>query len=475
MAGQSGYVRSDFKYNLAKPPRCYGALAQAGDAVIPTAPIQNNSQHSSGLRHSFVRGELARVRRARSAQRLAAIILVASIFAYPLLGTLVVFTDFTSLFASVPVRLFVVFSSALLVIRTKHRRNNFSLGMLYLFWAIYALRLIMDYWGADIPGTDIDGIFFLATCVIPVIAITRVPGGDWNEALIARWLAVSGALICAFALLPLMSGVGTSRSLFEETGRLSFDTVNPITYGHVAVTTIVGAIVSLRRAKRVKQRLLWMGCIIVAAPVLYLAGSRGPALALAACLASFLLLLTSTKRFVLPVLSISIVAMLCASLLNLDSTFWQHFFSFENDPSTLERIFLQINAIEQFLNNPLLGSAHVELQTLSYPHNPLIEAGMATGVLGFLLFAILSVQMAFRGWWQLRHGETLIPLLGLQYLLGAQFSGNLSQSAAMWILMAMIFSRGKRMSFGNTLVHLDGLSKITTGHNFIHRHKRDSY
>ena len=433
---------------------------QSGDRVTPTESIRNRRKYDFGSRESVVREEVGPVRHVRRAQRLVAMILVASLFGYPLLGTLVAFTDFPSLLASVPVRLFVVLCSAVLIIRTRHRRNNLPLGILYLFWALYALRLVMDYWGADITGTDIDGILFLATCVIPAIAVTRPPCGDWDEALIARWLAVSGALICTFALLPLVSGIGTSRSLFEDTGRLSFDTVNPITYGHVAVATIVGAIVSLRMAKGARQWLLWIGCIIVAALALYLAGSRGPVLALGACLVSLMLLLTSARRFVFPVLGISVVAILGASLLNLDSTFWQHFVSFEDDPSTLERIFLQTNAIQQFLDNLLVGSAHVELQSLTYPHNPLIEAGMAIGVLGFLLFAILSVKMVLRGLWQLRHGETLIPLLGLQYLLGAQFSGNLYQSGAMWIVMAMIFAHGKRMSFSTAPVRRDGRSKI---------------
>ena len=79
-----------------------------------------------------------------------------------------------------------------------------------------------------------------------------------------------------------------------------------------------------------------------------------------------------------------------------------------------------------------------------------------------LLFAILCAQMTLRGLRQFRNGETLIPLLGLQYLLGAQFSGNLNQSAAMWIVMAMIFSHGKRMSFVTVAERLNGQSKINS-------------
>jgi len=376
-------------------------------------------------------------------QGLIAKILVASIIGYPLLGTLVAYTDFPSLLASIPVRLYVLFCSALLISRSRHQSQRLPVRILYAFWAAYAVRLLVDLLGSRMPDTDIDIVFFVATCVIPTLAIIR-PGVLWDEASIARWLTVTGTATCAFALLPLVSGMGADRSLLEETGRLSFDTVNPITYGHVAVTTTIGGLVSLRHTARAALQLAWIGCIVIASVALQMAASRGPVVVLGACLISLAICSRGRKRVVL--LTLCLVAVFAAVSFNSDSSIWQRFSIVEDDPSTIERILLQTNAIQQFLDNPLLGSAHLELESLTYPHNPLLEAGMAIGVVGLVLFAILCVWMLFRIFAQLRRGDILIPLLGLQYFLGAQFSGALFQSSGMWILMAMVFVSGKRIS-----------------------------
>ena len=405
------------------------------------ANVQFEGRRTPGSTPPVDGAQVRRSNRLRRIQRLIAKILVVSIVGYPLLGTLVAFTDFPSSFASIPVRLSGVFYSALLIIQSGHRRNNLKLGTLYVFWAIYGVRLIADYLDAGIPGTDIDIVFFVATCVIPTVAVTRCPWGQWDEALIARWLAIAGAATCAFALLPFAIGMKLERSLLEETGRLSFDTVNPITYGHVAVTTIISGLVALQHAPRTMSRLAWGACIAIAAVALEMAASRGPAVALVACVISFALCSRSTRR--LTVLSLCVAAFLAVAL-SSDAGILQRFAGFEEDPSTHERLVLQANAIQQFLDNPFFGSAHVELEFMSHPHNPMVEAAMAVGMVGLLLFAALSISMTFRIFSLLRRGTILIPLLGLQYLLGAQFSGALFQSNTMWIFMAMVFVSRKR-------------------------------
>lgn len=387
---------------------------------------------------------------------LLAAILVGSLVGYPLMGTMVAFTQFPSLLASVPVRLFVVLCSAVLIFRGRHLRTNALLAALYVFWAIYALRLIADFWNPDIPGTDLEIVYFVATCVIPTLAVTRAPRSQWDEALIARWLTAVGAATCAFALLPFASGLELERSLWEVTGRLSFDTVNPITYGHVAVTTIISGVAVLRQTTRPAAKLAWIACMMIAAVALQMAGSRGPMLALTVCAVAWVLTHRGRKRLALPALAVCVVVAL-AILSNGESDVWQRLLNVEDDPSTLERISLQTNAIRQFVDNPFLGSAHVELESLTYPHNPLIEAGMATGLTGILIFSTLSILMAARACILLRRGHMLIPLLALQYLFGAQFSGNLHQSDAMWILMAMTFARGTPALVRVSAAHPDAL------------------
>ena len=409
------------------------------------APPGHEARRSHGSVPSVVRGKAARSFTFCRAKGLIGNILVMSIIGYPLLGTLVAYTPFPSSAASIPVRVYVLLCSALLITRSRQDGMRTPIRILYAFWAVYGIRLIADLLGSRTPDADVDIVFFIATCVIPTVAVIGVPGGQLNADSIARWLTVTGTATCAFALFPLLSGMEADRSLLEETGRLSFDTVNPITYGHVAVTTIIAGFVALRRTTRATSRMVWIACLVVSAAALQMAASRGPLVVLILCAMSWVICASDRKRVSLLILC-GVAAFVVGFAFDSDSSIWQRFSGVEDDPSTLERMFLQTNAVEQFMDNPILGSAHVELESMTYPHNPLLEAGMATGVVGLLMFATLYVLVVRRIISQLHRGEELIPLLALQYLFGAQFSGALFQSSSMWILMAVVFISGKRTS-----------------------------
>lgn len=372
-------------------------------------------------------------------------ILIASLMAYPLLGTLVSVTLLPSLVASVPVRAFVAVASIQLIWLTRRAPPSPTVLALLVFWCAYLVRLLWDWAVADVPAAGEALAFFVLTCLLPAVALMRVPAAWWNESRLANGLFITGAATCIAAVAIGLTGLAEGRSLLDETARLSFDTVNPITYGHVAVSTLIVAL-RWRLISRRHGRLVLAIGLIAALVVLQLAASRGPLVALAVCLVALGIVQRRFRWFF-----IVVAPLLTLLFFNADSILEQRFSDIEDDPSTLERLLVQSNAIAQFLDNPWLGSAFIELELQIYPHNPFIEAAMATGVIGLLLFTWVFLAACARVVRMLREGKVVLPLLALQYFVAAQFSGSLFSSNTMWMFIGILFAitrRRRRQSSG---------------------------
>jgi O-antigen ligase len=227
--------------------------------------------------------------------------------------------------------------------------------------------------------------------------------------------------------------------------------VNPITYGHAAVTTMIAAISLYRPKLKITKLLILAAGVASASFLLFLSGSRGPIIALVSCLMVLVVFQRHYRRLLL--LLIPVFALV---IFNIDSLeIANRFMSIGSDSSSLERLGAQLRAIEQFINNPFFGSAYVELQSGTYPHNLIVEAAMSTGIIGLLLFVVLSFLSSWRVFVMLRSGYVLLPLLVLQYQLAAFFSGSLFLSNSLWMSFAFAFAASARPSFEQTLVPIN--------------------
>jgi O-antigen ligase len=102
--------------------------------------------------------------------------------------------------------------------------------------------------------------------------------------------------------------------------------------------------------------------------------------------------------------------------------------------------------LQQFYDSPWVGSAIIELQFYDYPHNVFIEGAMAVGLAGLLLLVFIILRAVRRIFRALRQGSLLVPLLALQMLTAAQVSGSISQSASMWMFLALFAGAAVRQS-----------------------------
>jgi O-antigen ligase len=125
----------------------------------------------------------------------------------------------------------------------------------------------------------------------------------------------------------------------------------------------------------------------------------------------------------------------------------------ENDASSIDsnyRTTLVLSAIQQFADEPFLGSSLVEKNSGEYPHNLIVESFMATGVVGGIMFVavlVIGLNSAVR---ILRFQPTAIwvALIFIQNVIGAQFSGSLWGSYQFWCFALAMLALGRIKTLG---------------------------
>lgn len=364
-------------------------------------------------------------------------IVVLLLIGYPLLGTLVAFTSLPSLVASVPVRALILIFSLLLIFKSKRPvLKHFGFQVIFLFWLLYFLRLLWDMFMVGIPVAGDFMFNFILFSIVPAFALMHVH--EINEQHLTSRLLTLGSIACVLAMLAAYTNLAEARSFTDQAeGRLFLDTVNPITYGHVGVTTIIAALAKSQHCTKLTE---WM-TVAVAGTLgilaIQLSGSRGPLVSLLICIVALAFIKKSFRWMLLPLVGV-VIMFFSGAFVESDNLLASRLSSSVQSDNSEVRIVMQAGAIQQFLDNPILGSAILEQQFQDYPHNLFVESAMALGICGLLLIvAITSIML--RG--VTRHfqlGTLLIPLLALQYLSAAQFSGSIAASSSMWALLSLV-------------------------------------
>jgi O-Antigen ligase len=363
---------------------------------------------------------------------------VLALSGYPIAALLASWLNWDSTVASAPFRIGVVLLSLWVMARVHAGNpNREPLRWLFGFWLIYLVRLIWDWLIAGVPGAIEALFFFVVTVLIPctVLALRAQALAERELTLLVAWV---GAGICAAAVLMYSFDIGTERSLTDQTRRLSFEAINPITLGHVATSTLIAILcLTSRRLNAVTWAAL-LPAAFAAGACLILAASRGPMVALGLAAIAFAILTRRWRWLLL------LALLLLPQLLDENRELWSRFATIEEDESALTRLLLQGNAIAQFLDHPVFGSAFVELQLLMYPHNLMIEAAMALGVVGLAVLLPLLYKSGAAAVRSARAGQVIVPLLFVQYFVGAQLSGAIYGNTALWATVALLIGLSHR-------------------------------
>jgi O-antigen ligase len=386
---------------------------------------------------------------------LANSLVIVQLVGYPLITLLAATSGVPSRPGSVAMRAFVLGCSILAIALWGRRFSRaptwVSLGFL-LFWGTSVWRFAdqalpgaeplfrpwYDYWA-----------FGLGACAIPALAAFVIPTGRLRFRIPVLGLAIAVALL------------GNAALAFSEAGsellRLRHGSLNPIPFGHLAGMAVIVGLCSLPAPKSTFGRIFWTALVSLGGVTIVATGSRGPIVALAAVV----LVWFGHRVFTVGLNRGTVVATMAAvlglgwfvanTIPRLDPIVQARLaepFSEQISGNDLaDRLPLWSESFRATSDGPILGVGLVLPGTTQYPHNLLVEALLATGVLG-LTGLLLVLLFALQGAWVLVRegsGDMVWALLLLQSLLGALFSGSIYLNPVLWLLMLLVPSMAKDM------------------------------
>lgn len=311
--------------------------------------------------------------------------------------------------------------------------------LLLFWWLLYAIRLCMDFLVGEPLGAGRALLFYGMVVVAPSFALLFSDRKHLDRTVGPAVFWVSALVVCA-ALVFQYSGLLGSRSLMALTGRLSSYSVNSITLGHIASSLIIAVLATswLRGKVWIGLKLAGVGAGLVC---IVLSASKGAFLALLMSLV-FLVAVKVRSGKVATLLFLTSVAVLAVVVDwdYRDLPLWERVVNMRSDASTTIRLQLYADAYQQFLDNPVLGSAYVERNSGTYPHNLILESFMSLGIVGGVLFIILNIAGMNRSWKCAMQGRVLLPMLYVQAFTSSLFSGALYAHAPLWAMLAIILS-----------------------------------
>lgn len=372
----------------------------------------------------------------QSSSILLALLIALSISGYSLAGIALASVGLESRVVSVPFRILVVGISALTVLEVIRRGVRFRFDLLVLlFWWLYLFRLLID--SGRFPDVDVTITFFLATVVIPAMAVMAA-SGTYDEVRTARFLFYIGVIVSAGALLLNLMGRIDMELVVSQDNRLTFEGLNAITLGHVGVSAALAALALWSRPQVIGGRMTLLTGGVLSVASLVLSGSRGPFLALVLALVTYSVIRGRWGQIIAA--GLALLFLIPSVLAAQGFTLVSRFANIYKDVSALGRLEFQANAIDQGAQNPIFGSAYIELTSGQYPHNLFVESFMAMGGGGLFLFIIISFRAGIRAVSRLRSGEVLLPILFVQYFVGAQLSGSIWGASGFWICVVLVMA-----------------------------------
>ncbi|MER9870206.1 O-antigen ligase family protein [Mesorhizobium sp. M0136] len=318
------------------------------------------------------------------------------------------------------------------------QRKGFGFGSIWLLVlaSFYLLKLWLDV-EYEVDGSADAMQFALVTGVVPAILLAASTP-RWLEANTSLALFVVGALSVAAILW--LDYNGSEMLLLDNSGRVSFERLNPISVGHAAVTTLIACYALLQHVDRKSARMVIYTAAGGAFFTLYLSGARGPLVALAACCALFYIL---RPRFSV-MLGCFVVAGGCVLFLALtDITPLLEKFNLIDlgeDRSSEGRLSAISMSWNLFTEHPWLGYG-TQLPFVGYPHNLFMEVLQAMGIIGMAIFAVVLFRIYQATSFMAHMRLPLLPLLTTQFLVGAQFSGSIYGNSSLWIVTCVMIFR----------------------------------
>lgn len=347
-------------------------------------------------------------------------------------------------------------------------RSGPIIWVFFSFWGLLLARLVWDetFSALPLPLDWIDyWLFGVGVALIPAVALLEVPTSATLRLALTLTEVMGVASVVGLVWLgaAAMANVGLTGD-DRDLDRLATTAVNPAYLGYMAVTVFTVSIFRIIEAARTPGAsrgliLLRAAAVLISVGAMVASASKGPIAVAAIISLAFLFVHGKRKRSTsaafLRLLMLVVVATagVCAAVVLEESTSLRpvsRFTEFVYDPSTLERRQMLEGAFNQFSGSPILGDNIVELNSLTYPHNVLLESLMSTGVFGGALLTVLMVYSLRRAWALISFGDgrEWLGLVHIVFSLLAMTAGSLIFTPHIWATTSAVLATTSRFRQG---------------------------
>jgi hypothetical protein len=334
-----------------------------------------------------------------AAQRMAEMIQVSIIIGYPIVGMLASILVPDSGLPAIFYRALVVICAVFVLFTALIKRVPGKIPIiLYLFLLLYALRLLYDWTFEQIETADTSLLYFGCLVLFPVAAVNLFSYSITNDTRFAKAIVAYGLVFLLLSVFAYFSGLAFNPWADQgvELERFQVYRVNPISIGVASGFIILASIYLLMEQKCSSYyRLFLLFTASIAFYSILLSNSRGPILG---CSLSVMWFLYSRGRkavLIVPII-VSLLAIFYVSTELVDGVINRFLIDYRDDGAIGQRLISQQAAIESFMNFPILGQHFLDpkLGAGLYPHNIIIETGMALGLVGLILLSVIILRAA---------------------------------------------------------------------------------
>lgn len=358
-------------------------------------------------------------------------------------------TDQTRL-VTIPTRLLLGLCLGGLVLLNR-RKSHPALMVFSLFAIAYFFRILLDsYLGnKSYQSTSSILFYFISFAIVPFFAVSSFKLHEDYLKVIRKSISFSSLIFAVLAIFSYQQFIGTVGRLTSSTGGGDDSVISPLILSYCS-TLGIGVAISYVMYNKTSLFTKLLAVITIGLSVVpfFLGATRG---ALIALFIPFVVMVAAKRNLIFLIKSLAILVLALIAVVYLDSALNSGLIDritnistdIDQSNNSAVRLIMWQNSLEQFMNNPIIGDKlAVDGFDGYYPHNIVLEVLQATGIVGFIPFAILLIKAflsVFR-LFRLNKKYSWIGVIFLQSFCQNMFSGSIYLAAWFWVSMALVFS-----------------------------------
>lgn len=354
-----------------------------------------------------------------------------------------------SRFYSIPLRLLLCLLMILFIKENfnKLKNNSIVLALLVAFSFLYFFKILYTAnmgWVTSVNWLN-RTFFYLSYCFFPFVFFSTVNVKLYHKQIVNA-LILSGFILSLLSIYyfsnQILSGsigrIGSNKDTDEST-------ISPLALAYSSVLTIAMCVYKLLFDTPKLRGKIYLCFVVLTSIVLFLIGStRGALVAVMFCVLAFIYFGDAKRKLVSIFLVLISTPLVGWAIEFTGSSILDRTTKAVEEGDTSGREGLWNDAIQEFLNNPILGG-RVEVSGI-YPHNIFLEISMATGMIGLLIFICFLFSILYKTVKYTKlNKEYIIPILIFTCGIALHnFSGSLYASIVVFSSLGMMnFKYGK--------------------------------